>query len=65
MPITVSVTSSVDLRPCVSPRLPKNSPPSGRARNPTANVPNAARVATKPVLSGKKTLGNTTAAAVP
>jgi len=64
-PITVRVTSSVDLRPWMSPRWPKNSPPSGRARNPTANVPNAARVATNPSAPGKKTFGNTTAAAVP
>ena len=64
-PITANVISRVDLRPCRSPRLPKNIAPSGRARKPTANVPNAASVPTNPPASGKNSLGKTTAAAVP
>ncbi|CPU66485.1 Uncharacterised protein [Mycobacteroides abscessus] len=65
VPMIASVRTSVDLRPCLSPRRPKNMPPSGRARNPTANVPRDDSVATNEFSDGKKTAGKTIAAAVP
>ena len=40
----------------LSPSIPKNRPPSGRIRNGTENVPNAAIICTLGSASGKKTL---------
>ena len=37
-PISRIVTTSTHLRPSLSPMVPKNSPPSGRARKPTPKV---------------------------
>ena len=37
-PISRIVTTSTHLRPSLSPMVPKNNPPSGRARNPTPKV---------------------------
>jgi hypothetical protein len=64
-PIDVSVRISVRLRPSRSPRCPKSTAPSGRARNATANVAMAATVPAAAPSAGKKTFPNTSAAAVP
>ena len=44
-PMISRVSSSICLRPIRSPKWPKISPPTGRARKPTAKVPNAANCA--------------------
>ncbi len=35
-PISISVVTSMDLRPILSPKCPKTMPPTGRAKKPTA-----------------------------
>ena len=60
-----SVTTSTLLRPSLSPKWPKTTPPSGRATNPTAYVANASSVPTSGSKPGKKILLKTSAAAVP
>ena len=64
-PMSVKVTINVRLRPSRSPRCPKRTAPSGRARNATANVAMAATVPAAAPRAGKKTFPNTSAAAVP
>jgi len=50
------VSDSTFCRPKRSPMTPKKMPPSGRTRNGTENVPNAAIVCTAGEASGKNTL---------
>ena len=64
-PMITSVSSSIFLRPTRSPKWPKKKPPTGRARKPTANVPNAANCAAGPSRPLKNSLSNTRPAAVP
>ena len=64
-PITISVTTNVRLRPIRSPKCPNTAPPTGRATNAEANAPSDATVAMVGPRCGKKTFGNTSAAAVP
>ena len=64
-PIVTSVVTSVALRPIRSPRWPKTTPPMGRARNPTANVANAASVPVSDETFGKNCGANTVTAARP
>ncbi len=56
---------STFLRPSRSPMWPMKKEPIGRATYPTPNVANDAMVAAVGLPSGKKILGNTSAAAVP
>ncbi|VBM27181.1 Uncharacterised protein [Burkholderia pseudomallei] len=63
-PIIASVVISAFLRPIRSPRWPNTTPPSGRAKKPTANVPNEAIVLTNGSPDGKYNSPNTSAAAV-
>ena len=49
-PISKIVTTRTHLRPSLSPIVPKNRPPSGRATNPT---PNVAKLATRAVPSSR------------
>jgi hypothetical protein len=60
-----SVKTSIDRRPTRSPKWPKTIPPMGRATNPTAKVPNAARVPTSGSKVGKNSLLKTSAELVP
>ena len=53
-PISKIVTTSTHLRPSLSPMVPKNRPPSGRATNPT---PKVAKLATRAV-PGSRLLKN-------
>ena len=54
------------LRPYLSPKWPKTTPPRGRAAKPTAYVTNAARMASRSLVPfAKNTLLNTRVAAVP
>ena len=64
-PMITSVNSSAFLRPMRSPKWPNTAAPSGRDRNAAANVPREAIVAISGLRCGKKTTGNTRAAAVP
>ncbi len=64
-PMISSVSSSIFLRPTRSPKWPKISPPTGRARKPTAKVPKAANCAVGPLSPLKKSLSKTSPAAVP
>ncbi|MNU10755.1 hypothetical protein D3C72_2580960 [compost metagenome] len=52
------------LRPMRSPIGPKTIPPNGRAKKPTAKVPNAAMVLNSLSSEGKNSAPNTSAAAV-
>ncbi len=61
----MSVSTSIDLRPIRSPKCPITAPPSGRAMNPTANVPNAASVPASGENDGKNSDPNTRAEALP
>ena len=61
----ISETTSIFLRPMRSPKWPKMTPPSGRATKPTPNAAKASSVPMKGLASGKNSLGNTSAAAVP
>jgi hypothetical protein len=64
-PIIISVVTSMVLRPRRSPKCPKITPPSGRAKNPMANEPNEAILDRNGSSPGKYSLSNTNAAAVP
>ena len=64
-PMISRVRISIFLRPIRSPKWPKISPPTGRARNPTANVANAANWAAGPSSPLKYSLSKTRPAAVP
>ena len=57
--------TTMGLRPILSPKLPATRPPTGRAMKPVAKVENARSVPVTPLVSGKKTCGKTSAAAVP
>ena len=59
------VATRVALRPNRSPKWPKTAPPNGRDTNAAAKVPIEAMVPIAGLSSGKKTLGNVKAAAVP
>ena len=52
------VSDNTFCRPNLSPITPKKTPPNGRTRNGTENVPRAAIVCTAGEASGKKTLPN-------
>ena len=65
MPINSNVTTNVCVRPMRSPKWPKTAAPTGRARNAEANAPSEAVTAMTCPSSGKNTVGNTRAAAVP
>ena len=60
-----SVVTSVRLRPSLSPKCPKSTEPNGRATNATPKVASASAVPAAAPSEGKKTLLNTSAAAVP
>ena len=60
-----SAETSAFLRPMRSPKWPQMMPPTGRARNPTANELNAASVPMKGSAPGKNAVLRTSAAAVP
>ncbi|WP_246266718.1 hypothetical protein [Nonomuraea typhae] len=60
-----SVATSVPLRPMRSPRWPKITPPSGRARKPTQNVAKEAITPAAGLASGKNNRLKTRAEAVP
>src|SRR3954453_2557363 len=64
-PIVRIVVTSTALRPIRSPKCPKMTPPSGRARYPTASVPNEAICPAAESRALKKSWLNTSAAAVP
>jgi glycosyltransferase involved in cell wall biosynthesis len=49
--IMTSAATSAALRPCRSPKCPKITPPTGRAKNPTANVLKEAMAVGVPVVS--------------
>ena len=63
-PIIISVVTSMDLRPSLSPKCPKTMPPSGRAKKPTVLVAKAAIVAASGSICVKKSFPNTSAEAV-
>ncbi|MFC7745143.1 hypothetical protein ACFQXA_36025 [Nocardiopsis composta] len=61
--MATSAHTSTGLRPYLSPRWPPTTPPSGRARKPTANVANDASTPATGLNSGKNSDPNTRAAA--
>lgn len=65
IPIIQTVIISIRLRPRRSPKWPKIIPPSGRKRNPTPKVANAARVPIAGLICGKNSRLNTSAAVMP
>ena len=60
-----SASTSIFLRPTLSPKWPKITPPTGRARKPTPKVANEASVAMTGSTFGKNSLSKTSAATVP
>jgi len=64
-PMMSKVATSVRLRPIRSPKWPKMAAPTGREKKATPKVANDNSAAMTGVCSGKNTLGNTSAAAVP
>ena len=56
MAMMMIVSDRTFCRPNLSPITPKNTPPSGRTRKGTENVPSAAMVCTAGEASGKNTL---------
>ncbi len=64
-PVRSSEAKRTGRRPYRSPTWPKRTEPSGRATNPAAKVPNAARVPASGEKDGKKSGPRTRAAAVP
>jgi len=56
MPISVTVTRKVYLRPSRSPRKPKSTAPKGRKPKPTANPAQTSRVSSVALSLGKKAL---------
>ena len=65
MPMMSSESTSMVLRPILSPKWPKTSPPMGLATKPTAYVEAAASLPAVSLNSGKNSAGKTSAAAVP
>lgn len=65
MPIIQTVSINMRLRPSRSPKWPKMTPPSGRKRNPTPKVANAASVPIAGLTCGKNSRLNTSAAVMP
>lgn len=65
IPISSSVEISVFLRPMRSPKCPNSIAPTGRAMKATAKVAKEATVPAVDPSAGKKTVGKTSAAAVP
>jgi hypothetical protein len=57
--------TNIALRPTLSPKCPKTTPPTGRATKPTAYVAKAASVPTNGSSFGKNSRPKTRAAAVP
>src|SRR5688572_13634742 len=64
VPMVKSAMTRVGLRPSLSPKWPKSTPPTGRATKPTAAVLNEASTPATADDSGKNTAGKTSAAAV-
>ena len=64
-PISSRVTTRIHLRPSRSPKWEKKIPPSGRNRNPTANVLKLASRAAAGEMLGKNSWLKTSAEAVP
>ena len=64
MPMVRSAATSVVLRPTRSPKWPKITAPSGRAKKAIEKVANEARRAVVGSLFGKNSVGNTRTAAV-
>lgn len=64
-PVSSSEATSTGRRPCRSPMCPNSTDPSGRATNPTPNVPKAANVPASGETVGKNSGPRTSAAAVP
>ncbi|GAA3093264.1 hypothetical protein GCM10020001_005920 [Nonomuraea salmonea] len=64
-PVSSSDRTSIDLRPIRSPKWPMTAAPIGRTMKPAANADREASVAASGSDSGKKSRGNTSAAAVP
>ena len=65
VPMMSKVTIRVRLRPTRSSRWPKNTAPTGRDRTALAKLSSEATAAIVVPRWGKKTVGNTSAAAVP
>jgi len=65
VPISMSVVTNIDFRPSRSPKCPNTTPPTGRAKKPTAYVANEASVPANGSSVGKNSRLNTKAAAVP
>ena len=59
-PMRISVETMMGLRPTRSPKCAKNTPPIGRAANPTANTPNPAMVPASGLSDGKNRALNAT-----
>ncbi len=64
-PIIMTVITSMRLRPRRSPKWPKTTPPSGRNRKPTPNVPKAASVPISGLTLGKNSVLKMSAATMP
>ena len=64
-PMMSMVSTSIFLRPSLSPKWPKMTPPNGRARYPAAKVPKEKITEVNSSRPEKKTVGKTSAAAVP
>ena len=64
-PISSTDSTSIDLRPILSPKWANTTPPIGRATNPTPNVASASRVPVSGFAVGKNSLLKTRAAAEP
>ncbi|MNR67401.1 hypothetical protein D3C85_1913650 [compost metagenome] len=65
IPIIQTVSISIRLRPSLSPKWPKITPPKGRNKNPTPKVANAASVPIAGLTCGKNSRLNTSAAVMP
>jgi hypothetical protein len=65
IPMISSDVTSIALRPILSPKWPKTSPPKGLAAKPTAYVEAEASLPAVSLNSGKKSAGKMSAAAVP
>ena len=65
IPISISVVTSIALRPTRSPKWPKIAAPTGRAAKPTNWVPKDSRTPVYAACLGKNSAGKTSADAVP
>ena len=63
-PMVDKASTSVFLRPILSPKWPKSADPMGRAMNAIANVASDAKVEVAGSFDGKNSRGNTSTAAV-